>query len=99
MNEKQSLRYRLRQLHKVSPGRHIVQSCNLFVENIQISKYTKIYSTIKIFTRYCCSYVREKKNVKIFPILNELRNLKPNDIIPVFRDGTRFSKNTNYHFR
>lgn len=76
----------------------LYQKLNKKKIHIQISKHMKKYSTMKIFTRYCCSYVREKKNVKIFPILNELRNLKPNDIIPVFRDGTRFYKNTNYHF-
>lgn len=64
----------------------------------KISKYMKSYSILKIFKKKCYNYIKEKKSVKIFPILNELRNLKPNDIIPVFRDGTQFYKNTNYHF-
>ncbi len=55
------------------------------------------FNKIKYYlTKYIKNVHRKKaiiRKIKIYPILNELKNMKPNHNVPVFRDGTYFYKN------
>jgi hypothetical protein len=91
----------------------IILKYNFYNNNIyNIIPYVKYFPTISVnyiklnkCIYYLRVYIRNKnkinfinKKIKIIPLLNEMRNLKPSDSIKVFKTGTNFYTNKNQEF-
>ena len=91
----------------------VILKYNFYNNNIyNLFPYVKYFPTISdnyIKLNKCIYYLRVyirtknkinfiNKKIKIIPLLNEMRNLKPSDSIKVFKTGTNFYKNKNQEF-
>jgi len=58
-----------------------------------VVKLNRCLLQLRLYIRKIKKYNHLNKKIKIYPLLNEMINIKPNSLKPIFKNGTEFYKN------